>query len=595
MVRLFGWLALLVRSDSSKDVEILVLRHEVAVLRRRVACPKPDWADRAVIAALTRLLPRHLRLHRIATPGTLLAWHRRLMKSKWTCPNTVGRPPVPEEIRELVRWLARQNPRCGHRRIQGELLGLGHRIGAGTIRRILAAAILTDDNPYLSTVLRSGRDGICFNPMSMLFVPGGATLTQSVARPRLHVLGLRGWIEALVCTRHASRGGPAIPGWPTADELTEQRGAMAAARRAVGTAAGHSLRGSRHRGEIASRDSAADCRRITSIRQRHSRGGPMTFEEFAAARLPAVLKFAAVLTGDRGLAEDVVQEVLIRADARGQVIGVPGPVEFSAGRPVSPPIMPGWDCYPVRERLSRRYQAATWVDNDVNLMALGELRAGLARGETDAVYIKIGSGIGAGLITAGRLHRGAQGAAGDVGHVAVSDQDSVICRCGNTSCLEALAGGAAIGRDGATAARDGSSTFLAERLAENGAITARDVIEAADHGDPVAVALLNRSGNLVGRMLATLVNFYNPSLVIIGGGVASAGDTYLATIRQSVYRRSLPLATRDLRIVRSSSIETIGLLGAAFVVLDELFSRAHLGRWISQGTPKGHPELSEGS
>ena len=103
MVRLFGWLALLARSDSSKDIEILVLRHEVAVLRRQAARPRPDWADRAVIAALTWLLPRHLRLHRIVTPGTLLAWHRRLIKDKWTYPNTTGRPPVPEEIRELVR------------------------------------------------------------------------------------------------------------------------------------------------------------------------------------------------------------------------------------------------------------------------------------------------------------------------------------------------------------------------------------------------------------------------------------------------------------------------------------------------------------
>jgi putative transposase len=117
MARLFGWLALLARSDTSKDVEILVLRHEVVVLRRQVARPKPDWADRAVIAALTRLLPRHLRLHRIVTPGTLLAWHRRLIKDKRTYPNTTGRPPVPEEIRELVRQLARQNPRWGHRRI----------------------------------------------------------------------------------------------------------------------------------------------------------------------------------------------------------------------------------------------------------------------------------------------------------------------------------------------------------------------------------------------------------------------------------------------------------------------------------------------
>src|SRR5450631_2014248 len=108
MVRLFGWLALLARSDTSKEVEILVLRHEVAVLRRQVARPKLDWADRAVIAALARLLPRHLRLHRIVTPCTLFAWHRRLIRKKWTYPNTTGRPPVPEEIRELVRRLASQ-------------------------------------------------------------------------------------------------------------------------------------------------------------------------------------------------------------------------------------------------------------------------------------------------------------------------------------------------------------------------------------------------------------------------------------------------------------------------------------------------------
>ncbi len=272
-------------------------------------------------------------------------------------------------------------------------------------------------------------------------------------------------------------------------------------------------------------------------------------------------------------------------------IGVPGPVEYGTGRPISPPIMPGWDGYPVRERFAHRYDAPVWVDNDVNVLALGEWRSGIGAGYDNVVVVKVGTGIGAGIIADGRLHRGAQGSAGDVGHIQVSEDRAVVCRCGNIGCLEAMAGGGAIARDGEAAARDGRSLRLREALDRRGAVTAEDVARAASFGDPVAVELLQAAGHRIGLMLAGVVNFFNPSLVIIGGGVAQSGDVLLAAIREAVYARSLPLATRDLLIRRSSLGGLAGVIGASSLVVDQLFARESLARWAGAGEPSGMPEV----
>jgi glucokinase-like ROK family protein len=252
-------------------------------------------------------------------------------------------------------------------------------------------------------------------------------------------------------------------------------------------------------------------------------------------------------------------------------VGIPGPVSFKDGTAVSPPIMPGWDGYPIRETLTRELGCPVVVDNDVNLMAVGEMHGGLARSVEDFLFVKIGTGIGCGIVVNGNVYRGVSGCAGDIGHIRVEDGGPT-CACGSVGCLEAFFGGAALARDATAAARGGRSPELADRLAKQGNLAAVDVGAAAGVGDPVAVAMVAEGGRRLGHVLAGLVSFFNPGLVVIGGGVAGLGHPLLAEVRSVVYRRSLPLATGNLPIGLSELAGMAGVIGGVRLASDRVFA-----------------------
>jgi glucokinase-like ROK family protein len=278
---------------------------------------------------------------------------------------------------------------------------------------------------------------------------------------------------------------------------------------------------------------------------------------------------AAVLSRVRTL----MRELLSRSGFRPkQVIaigvGVPGPVDFASGQLVEPPLMPRWDSFSIRDDLRADYDAPVWVDNDVNLMALGELWR-LRRTLTNFLVIKVGTGIGCGVVCHGEVYRGANGSAGDVGHICV-DPDGPRCHCGNLGCVETMAAGPAIARAAAEAAQTGRSALLAERLQQQGELTPEDVGHASRAGDAAANGIVQSAGALVGQMLASVVNFFNPSHVFVGGGVTRIGPLFLASLRQSVYQRSLALSTRHLEILVSPLGDQSGLIGAGVLAMQEL-------------------------
>ena len=254
-------------------------------------------------------------------------------------------------------------------------------------------------------------------------------------------------------------------------------------------------------------------------------------------------------------------------------IGVPGPVDFARGVLVAPPLMPEWENYPIRDFFKKTFPFAfVVVDNDVNIMALGEQRAGDGAGIDHFIFVKIGTGIGAGIISNGKIHRGSDGSAGDIGHICV-DKNGPLCACGNKGCLEAMTAGPSIMARATEAIRNGTSPLLRQIAASHaGVIRPEDVNAACREGDQAALDIIRDSGQMIGDVLASLVNFFNPSHIFIGGGIANFGNHLLVAIRRAVLHRSLPLATTHLAIKFSRMGSNVGVIGAISLALDYLFA-----------------------
>jgi len=307
----------------------------------------------------------------------------------------------------------------------------------------------------------------------------------------------------------------------------------------------------------------------------------LAISDFAGERLARYSESASVRKGPIkvlgricSLMEKMLLENGFDADKLyGIGIGIPGPVDFSMGTVVSPPIMPGWDRYPIIQTIQQWFPSANVVvDNDVNVMALGEIHQGAGKGVGNLIFIKIGTGIGAGIICDGKIYRGSCGCAGDIGHISVN-KNGPVCHCGNKGCLEAVAGGPALAERALLGAQAGNSPILLKYYDSNGGyLRAKDVGDAAKEGDTLAIEVIRESGQYIGDVLASLVNFYNPGTIVIGGGVSNLGNLLLSSIRQSVLNRSLPLATRDLQIVFSGIGPDAGVIGAVNLAMDYMFT-----------------------
>ncbi|MBP3043673.1 ROK family transcriptional regulator [Arthrobacter jiangjiafuii] len=251
-------------------------------------------------------------------------------------------------------------------------------------------------------------------------------------------------------------------------------------------------------------------------------------------------------------------------------IGVPGPVEHSTGRPINPPIMPGWHGFDVPGYLHARFGVPVLVDNDVNVMSVGEREAAWPDVE-DLIFVKVATGIGAGIICNGALLRGADGVAGDIGHIRVPRGADMLCRCGNYGCLEAVAAGPAVAR------KLQASGHAAE--------DSLGVVALVNQGDHEALQLVRQAGRDVGEVLSACLSMMNPAVIVIGGAMALTGEHFIAGVREVIYSRTMPLATQHLQIVQSASGLDAGVVGASMLAIQHALSPESIDGMLAGVSP----------
>ncbi len=275
-------------------------------------------------------------------------------------------------------------------------------------------------------------------------------------------------------------------------------------------------------------------------------------------------------------------------DLWGISISVPGPVltdpsERFAGK--TPDFLHGWGDSGLVETLLRQFGAPIWIRSSVETMTMGEMHGGEGQGESSMLFVKIGKRIDAGLVFSGQPYHGASGAVGLIGQLPVTSE-------GRAGTLDAMAGTEMIEMSGRKAAASGESAALVDIEARSQEITANEVCQAAQMGDPASIAIITRSGHLIGGVIATLTSMLDPRLIVLAGSVAQTNDILLAAVRETVYGVSHPLVTRDLRVVRSQMGASAALLGAASIAVKSLFNHSVLKDWIMAGSPQGHPEFA---